>query len=247
MAMSPRSSRVTVEEDGRRIALNVLRVGVGPLLTKHGSFHEFAFTISDHWSDYIAIVKSDLDQDLQPVFRSRDLLIRIDSGCGTGQVFGDLTCDCAEQLDQALARIAANGEGIVVHVPGQDGRGLGLGFKLATLLLQTELGVDTVEASALLDPKGVARDQRQYAGVIAIVRFFGLAADAPIRLLSNNPRKLSIFRENGFADSRLSAITVPPTAHTRRHLLAKQSHMGHIGLVPDVAVRRQVEEVMRKG
>jgi GTP cyclohydrolase II len=223
-------------EDGRAVALHVVRVAVGPLLTKHGPFYAFGFTISDQWSEYVAIVKGDLDDDLNPVFRSNDLLVRIDSGCGTGQVFGELTCDCAEQLDHALAAIAANGEGIVIHVPRQDGRGLGLGFKLATLLLQSELVIDTVEASALLDPEGVTRDQRQYAGAIAILRFFGLGIDARIRLLSNNPRKLAIFHENGFADSRLCAIRVPPTEHTRRHLLAKQSHLGHIGLVPDADV-----------
>ena len=232
-AMSPVAVRAVVSEGGVSAALDVVRVGVGPLLTKHGSFYEIAFKIFDKWSDYIAIVKADLDEDLRPIFRSRDLLIRVDSGCGTGQVFGDLTCDCAEQLDRALAAIAASGEGIVVHVPRQDGRGLGLGFKLSTLLLQTQLGVDTVEASALLDPEGDTRDQRQYAGVIGILRFFGLRPDARIRLLSNNPRKLSVFRENGFANSRLAAISVPPTEHTRRHLLAKQAQLGHIGLVTD--------------
>lgn len=232
-AMSPVASRLTVAEGGRTLALDVVRVGVGRLLTMHGAFYEFHFTISDQWSEYIAIVKADLDESLRPVFKSRDVLIRIDSGCRTGQVFGDVTCDCAEQLDLAFAAIAANGEGMVVHIPRQDGRGLGLGFKLATLLLQAELGVDTVEASAMLDPEGVTRDQRQYAGVIALLRFFGLGRDAPIRLLSNNPAKLAIFHENGFTDSRLCAITVPPTEHTRRHLLAKQSYFGHVGLVSD--------------
>lgn len=232
-AMSPVASRVAVAEGGTTSALDVIRTGVGPLVTKHGAFYEFAFTVTDEWSEYIAIVKADLDDDLQPVFRAPELPTRIDSGCGTGQVFGDLTCDCAEQLDRALKVIAANGEGVVVHVPRQDGRGLGVGFKLATLFLQTELGVDTVEASALLDPEGVTRDQRQYAGAIAVLRFFGLGPDAPIRLLSNNPAKLAIFQENGFTDSQLCAITVPPTEHTRRHLLAKQSYFGHVGLVPD--------------
>lgn len=236
-AMSPIVSRVTVAEDGKRCALNVTRTGVGPLLTKHGSFYEFAFTVTDEWSEYIAIVKAELDEDLYPVFGSPELLMRIDSGCGTGQVFGDLTCDCAEQLDRALAAISERGEGMVVHVPRQDGRGLGLGFKLATLHLQTELSVDTVEASALLDPEGETRDQRRYAGVIAILRFLGLGPDAPIRLLSNNPAKLAIFHENGFADSRLCAITVSPTEHTRRHLLAKQSYFGHVGLVADSSLQ----------
>lgn len=239
-AMSPVSARVTVVEEGRSIALDVVRVGVGPLITEHGPFSQYEFQISDRWRDYTAIVRAEMDERLQPIFRSRELLLRIDSGCTTGQVYGDLACDCAEQLNRALAAIAANGEGLVVHIPSQDGRGLGLAFKLGTLALQTELRIDTVEASALLDPDGVTRDQRSFGGVIAILRFFGQSAEAPIRVLSNNPKKLAIFSENGFTDARLSAITIPPTEHTYRHLAAKQRHLGHIGLV--AADRVDVDE-----
>jgi GTP cyclohydrolase II len=233
-SMDPLSKRVVVIEDGRAMALEVVRRGVGPLDTPYGLLYEYALEVSDPWKDYVAIVRANLGDNLQPIFSGRsEKLLRVDSGCVTGQVFHDLTCDCGDQLDRALAAIAEKGEGLVIHVPHQDGRGLGLGFKLATLTVQHELGVDTVEASALLDPGGVTRDQRTYAGVIAVLNFFELSVDASIRLLSNNPAKLRIFQENGFTEARLEPITVPPTERTRHHLLAKQRFFGHIGLVQD--------------
>lgn len=234
-SMIPAASRVVVVEKGDAVALDIVRVGVGPLLTDYGLFYEFVFRISDLWADYTVIGRSAaLDDDFQPVFDdSSEILLRVDSGCGTGQVFHERTCDCAEQLDLALSLIAANASGLVVHIPRQDGRGLGLGFKLATLALQAELGVDTVDASSLLDPEGITRDARTYGGVVGILRFFGMSTDAPIRLLSNNPRKLAVFGENGFTNVGLRGIAIPPTEHTRKHLLAKQRHLGHIGLVPD--------------
>lgn len=239
--MTPAASRVVVVERGDAMPLDIVRVGVGPLLTDHGPLYEFAFRISDLWADYTVIAKcAALDLDLQPVFDSSEVLLRVDSGCGTGQVFHERTCDCAEQLDLAVSLIAANGGGLIVHIPRQDGRGLGLGFKLATLALQAELGVDTVEASSLLDPEGITRDARTYGGVVGILRFFGMSSDAPIRLLSNNPRKLSVFGENGFTNVGLRKITIPPTDYTRKHLLAKQQHLGHIGLIPETSPSAEI-------
>lgn len=249
-SMTPAASRVVVVEKGNAVALEIVRVGVGRMLTDYGPFYAFAFRISDLWADYTVIGRcAALDDDLQPIFDSSEILLRVDSGCGTGQVFHERTCDCAEQLDLALSLIAANAGGLVVHIPRQDGRGLGLGFKLATLALQAELGVDTVAASSLLDPEGITRDGRTYGGVVGILRFFGMSTDAPIRLLSNNPRKLSVFGENGFTNVGLREITIPPTEHTRKHLLAKQRHLGHIGLIRDLSpedrtANRRREEVM---
>jgi GTP cyclohydrolase II len=86
-----------------------------------------------------------------PHFRDpEDLLVRTDSGCITGQVFHELSCDCRQQLHQAMTDVTRRGEGIIVHIPGQDGRGMGLDFKLATLHIQQRLGADTVQAACII-------------------------------------------------------------------------------------------------
>ncbi len=223
--MEPVARRTVVREHGRDRRLEVVRFGVGPLRTPFGRFHQVAFSINDRWDGYYALVAAPLNGELQPVFSSGELLVRVDSGCVTGQTYGDQTCDCKQQLDRALAEVGGEGEGVVIQIPRQDGRGLGLAFKLATLMLQEELGVDTVRASALLDPDNKSRDERDYGGVIAILRFFGLADNARIRLLSNNPEKLTIFHENGYKHARLRPIAIPPTEHTRQHLMAKKEQV----------------------
>src|SRR5213594_2012323 len=140
----PYSERVSVVENGVRQPLVVTRLGVGPLTTRWGVFWKFVFNVSDRWSEYAAIVRADLDRNHMPLFRNGErVLVRLDSGCTTGQVFGDLTCECREQLDLAQAIIAdSEEEGLVICIPRQDGRGMGLQSKLATLTLQSELRLD---------------------------------------------------------------------------------------------------------
>lgn len=238
-SMVPRSKRVVVIEQGIEHTLKVTREGVGPLNTQFGVFYHFSFYVDDKWTKYSVLVMAELSSDFYPKFKDgRDLLLRIDSGCETGQLFGDRTCECREQLELCLKKIAEKGEGIVVNIPRQDGRGLGLPFKLATLVLQGELGVHTIEASALLDPDG-SRDVRTYAGVIGILKFLGIPGETRIHLASNNPKKSLVFAENGYQLCELEPMVVPPTEYTFPHLRAKQELFGHVDLVPESTVEQK--------
>src|SRR5882724_4560894 len=75
-------------------------------------------------------------------------LVRIHSQCLTGDVFASLRCDCRQQLEMALAMIAAQGAGILIYEQ-QEGRGIGLMAKLQAYELQ-DSGLDTVEANERL-------------------------------------------------------------------------------------------------
>lgn len=231
-SMVPETKYISVVETGISVTLKITRQGVGPLKTRYGNFYHFNFKIDDKWKKYSAIVKADrLTDSFIPVFlESSALLLRTDSGCETGQLFGDRTCECREQLELALQHIADAGQGILISIPRQDGRGLGLSFKLATLRLQDELIVDTVQASALLDPNG-DRDTRNYAGVIAVLKFLMIPVTTKMVLASNNPKKAAIFVENGWPKPVLKPVVIPPTDLTRRHLEAKRIEFGH--LLPD--------------
>jgi 3,4-dihydroxy 2-butanone 4-phosphate synthase/GTP cyclohydrolase II len=222
-----------VAEAGVSYSLKVEREGVGPLKTVYGRFQHFSFKVSDTWEKYSALVRAPIDDSFQPTFDySRPIRLRIDSGCETGQLLGDLTCECRGQLDLALDQIAQSGQGVLINIPRQDGRGMGLPFKLATLYLQAALGVDTVEAGSLLEPDG-SRDIRTYSGVVAILMSLGVSTEATLELSSNNPSKVKIFADNGYSRLSMVPCAVAPTEHTRQHLIAKQRELGHIGLVAD--------------
>ena len=165
------------------------------------------------------------------MFKNKDcLVLRIDSGCETEQVFGDLTCECRDQLHLALKTIEDAGEGMIINIPHQDGRGMGLTFKLATLWIQDVLKVNTVESASLLAPGGVI-DIRTYSGAICILKFFGISPTCKINLASNNPQKAKVFAENKYTISDYIPVIIKPNKHTKVHLQAKQSYLGHKNLI----------------
>lgn len=231
-SMEPLSKRISVTEGGTMRYYTVERRGIGIIKTEHGKFWQYNFAIDDQWSKYSVIVKAKLNRDtLLPVFKNKDqLVLRIDSGCETGQVFGDLTCECSDQLHLALETLDAAGEGIIVNIPHQDGRGMGLTFKLATPWMQDVLGVNTVESALLLAPGSVI-DVRTYSGAICILKFFGISKICRIYLATNNPKKADAFAENDYTVADYIPIVIKPNKNTEVHLRAKQDYLGHRGLI----------------
>lgn len=127
----------------------VTRRGVGHITTAYGTFLLYQFIVNDRWKEYYVLVKANrfLD-DYQPVWtKGKVFNVRFDSGCLSGQVFGDVTCDCKQQLFKAMKQIDKASEGAIVAMPTQDGRGMGTPFKLATLSLQNVYNMDTVTAA----------------------------------------------------------------------------------------------------
>ena len=123
---------------------------------------------------------------------------------------------------------------MIISIPIQDGRGMGLTFKLATLWAQDVLKLNTVESAALLAPGGVI-DIRTYSGVICILKFFGISVACTINLATNNPKKAEIFSENGYSITKYVPIVIKPNHYTEKHLLAKQMHLGHKNLIKEGA------------
>ena len=230
-ALVPLSKSINIVESGQQREVTITRIGLGILNTDFGAFYQFDFTVSDKWEKYSVLVKADLDAKFNPLFKRKDsVLLRIDSGCETGQLFGDRTCECREQLELAMEDVKNAKEGIIIHIPKQDARGLGLPFKLATLTLQDKLGVDTVVAANMLVTDGNI-DTRTYGGIAAILKFFEIQDSIAINLATNNPKKAEIFSENGFKVATFVPIVIEPTELTRRHLVAKQDELGHIKLI----------------
>lgn len=229
-ASVPVKRPVVVTENGRDRKLKVVRNGVGMLILHDKIFYQFEFSVDDTWRRYSVLFRGKVDAHFNPVYANRrTLLLRIDSGCETGQIAGDLTCDCRDQLEKSIGIISSKNEGMVIRIPFQEGKGTGLTNKLGAHLLENELGISNVEAAYLLS-KGREIDVRTYSGAIAVLKFLGVGRGVKIRVMTNNPRKLAIFGENGYMMERFP-LRIRPNRFTYRHLKAKQDYLGHEGLI----------------
>lgn len=150
---------------------------------------------------------------------SEPVLVRVHSECLTGDVFGSQRCECGEQLRAAMAAIAAEGRGALIYLR-QEGRGIGLVNKLHAYRLQ-DTGLDTVEANAAL---GLPPDKRDYGVGAQILRDIGLSR---IRILTNNPKKVSRLEVYGLQVVEQLPLEVPPNDTNRRYLEAKKNKLGH--------------------
>jgi GTP cyclohydrolase II len=152
--------------------------------------------------------------------RGNPVLVRVHSQCLTGDVFGSERCDCRAQLEFSLRQIAKAPSGIVLYL-AQEGRGIGLINKLRAYELQDE-GLDTVEANRKL---GFAADHRDYDFAAAALRALGVQT---IKLLSNNPEKVSQLERNGIRVVERVPCQPPTTKHSRAYLRTKMKKMGHL-------------------
>jgi 3,4-dihydroxy 2-butanone 4-phosphate synthase/GTP cyclohydrolase II len=182
------------------------------LPTEYGEFEAVAFREKLTGKAHVALVKGDVDG-------AQNVLVRVHSECLTGDVFHSLRCDCGEQLEQALAQIDAEGRGVLLYM-AQEGRGIGLLNKLRAYELQ-EQGLDTVEANLEL---GFPADARDYGIGNQILADLGLTT---LRILTNNPKKLTGIDGFGLTVVEQVPIEVPPNTENARYLAAKRDKLGH--------------------
>jgi 3,4-dihydroxy 2-butanone 4-phosphate synthase/GTP cyclohydrolase II len=197
----------------RRHENHVQRVAETRLPTAHGDFTALGYRITVDGSEHVALVHGDVSGD-QPV------LTRVHSECLTGDVFGSSRCDCGPQLDEALQRIVAEGRGVVVYLRGHEGRGIGLVAKLQAYQLQ-DGGRDTVDANLDL---GLPADARHYGAATQVLRDLGVGS---VRLLTNNPDKVTSLEDYGVRVTERVPLTPRPNDHNLAYLLTKRDRMGH--------------------
>ena len=182
------------------------------LPTAYGDFDAVLFRETLTGKQHVALVHGDVDGE-------ENVLVRVHSECLTGDVFHSLRCDCGEQLDAAMKLISDEPRGVLLYM-AQEGRGIGLLNKLKAYELQ-EGGLDTVDANLAL---GFAADEREWGIGNQILSELGLTT---IRLLTNNPKKVSGLQAFGLEVTEQVPIEMQPHPENRRYLAAKRDKLGH--------------------
>lgn len=198
-------------------AAGLKRVAQAKLPTKHGAFQVVAYAAHEDDLAHLALVQGNL-QEGGPV------LCRLHSECLTGEALGSLRCDCGEQLDAALEAITRQGRGLLLYLR-QEGRGIGLGAKIAAYALQDQ-GLDTLEANVRL---GYPPDGRDYQIAAEILRDLGVSQ---VRLMTNNPDKIKALERYGIEVTERVSLEMPARPENRRYLQTKRKKFGHLLELP---------------
>jgi 3,4-dihydroxy 2-butanone 4-phosphate synthase/GTP cyclohydrolase II len=192
----------------------VKRIAEASMPTEHGQFQAYVFESVLDGEQHMALVYGDISE-------AHDVLVRVHSECLTGDALGSLRCDCGPQLHTALAKIAAEGAGVVVYLRGHEGRGIGLGHKIRAYALQED-GHDTVDANLEL---GLPVDSREYGIGAQILVDLGVTT---MRLMTNNPSKYGGLEGFGLNIVERVPLESRPTEFNIDYLRTKRERMGHI-------------------
>ena len=193
------------------MALNF--VASSKLPTAWGVFEMVGFEDTTTGKEHVALVYGQPTAD-------KPVLARVHSECLTGDALFSLRCDCGFQLQEALKRIAEDGQGVLLYLR-QEGRGIGLLNKIRAYHLQDH-GADTVEANEKL---GFAADMRDYSMCAPMLEHVGVSA---VKLMTNNPRKVAALEKAGLNVAERIPLQVGKNAHNENYLETKMGKLGHM-------------------
>ncbi len=197
----------------RRTERQLSRQAQTKIPNAYGQWQAFGYRHEIDGTEYVALVLGDVTD-------GTDVLTRLHSECLTGDVFGSLRCDCGAQLDAAMAAISAQGRGVVLYLRGHEGRGVGLLSKLQAYELQ-DAGADTVDANTEL---GLPVDAREYSAGAQMLADLGVRS---VRLLTNNPAKVSGLTDGGVDITARVPLASAVTPYNLRYLVTKRDRLGH--------------------
>jgi len=192
-------------------AATIELISQAQLPTEFGLFKSLVFQNTSTSESHVVLL---MDTEL-----SNNPIVRFHSECLTGDVFGSVRCDCKAQLNHALEQIASNKHGYLIYLKGQEGRGIGIGQKIAAYHLQDK-GEDTFQANLSL---GLPVDDRNYQDAIAILKYLRVNN---FSFITNNPDKIEAIQIAGF---QFEQIIVPPfvTKENKKYLQDKATIANH--------------------
>ena len=188
-------------------------VAVADLPSRFGQFRIVSFWNNRDQKEHIALVHGD-------VIGQENVPARLHSECLTGDALGSLRCDCRDQLQAALLRIAEGERGLLLYLR-QEGRGIGLINKIRAYSLQDE-GMDTVEANLAL---GFLDDERDYTIAAQMIHSLEVRS---VQLMTNNPGKIEQLQRHGVEVAGRIPHTMPANKHNQFYLETKADRSGHM-------------------
>ncbi len=201
----------------------IKRVESVNLPTDYGEFKLIGYDSITSPEPHLALCKGgigDLDENGKVIEHDEPVLVRVHSECMTGDLFHSQRCECGYQLVSAMKMIEKQGKGALIYLR-QEGRGIGLKNKLHAYKLQ-EQGLDTVDANLKL---GFTADKRDYGIGAQILRDLGVRN---IRILTNNPKKISRLEVYGIKVVEQIPLRAKPTKHNIDYLRTKKYRLGHL-------------------
>ncbi|WP_092784556.1 GTP cyclohydrolase II [Jannaschia pohangensis] len=215
VAMTPPAgvTRLPVDEMARPTLPSTEVASARVPFAVHAAGRVHVFREGDGGEEHYAI-------EIGMVDRAAPVLTRLHSACFTGDVLGSLKCDCGPQLHAAMQAMADNGGGVLLYL-NQEGRGIGLANKMRAYDLQDQ-GFDTVEANHRLGFEDDERDFRLGADLLARL---GIAT---IRLMTNNPRKLTMMQAQGVSVVERVPLHVGRGRDNAAYLDVKRDKSGHL-------------------
>ena len=187
--------------------------GPKPGVNGHGNGHANANANGHAMAGNAIALNAVVNSDQVPV-------VRVHSGCVTGDIFHSLRCDCYSQLKASMERITTSEYGILIYLPYHEGRGIGLVNKIRTYALQDQ-GYDTLDANLAIGAPADARDYDLTAQIL-----LDLCARR-IKLLTNNPAKVDALRALGITVVERIPVVSEPTLYNKRYLITKRERMAH--------------------
>ncbi|MEI0567059.1 bifunctional 3,4-dihydroxy-2-butanone-4-phosphate synthase/GTP cyclohydrolase II [Brachyspira pulli] len=181
--------------------------------TKYGEFEILTYVNKITKEHHVVLTMGDISS-------GEDVLCRVHSECLTGDALGSKRCDCGEQYDYAMRKIAEEGRGIMVYMR-QEGRGIGLVNKLRAYELQ-DSGLDTVDANIAL---GFRDDMREYYEAYQMLKNLGVKS---IKIMTNNPDKIKYLNNYGLEIKDRVPIQIEASEYDAFYLKTKKERMGHI-------------------
>ena len=181
--------------------------------TKYGEFEILTFVNKITKEHHVVLTMGDISS-------GEDVLCRVHSECLTGDALGSKRCDCGEQYDYAMRKIAEEGRGIMVYMR-QEGRGIGLVNKLRAYELQ-DSGLDTVDANIAL---GFRDEMREYYEAYQMLKNLGVKS---IKIMTNNPDKIKYLNNYGLEIKDRVPIQIEASEYDAFYLKTKKERMGHI-------------------